>query len=291
MLTDTSRLGEAETEFKSILNILTADDDQYITAQNGLAIAYLESGQAELAERQFQEVITASAERYGPDYRGTLIPRCYKALAIERQDREDRLDEAEDEQRRVLGALVAAFGEQHSVTLQSRSNLAAVLRKQGRLSESEREYTTVLRVRTNVLGESHPATLGGCACLAAVLAEQGRLAEARAVYGVLIGMYSRTFGRSHRETVKIRQELAATLQKMGKLSEAKKQYTRILNVQERTLGHDHLETLATRQIIDSLAQLHIGLHRPIWFRTVSYHLSGIVSSQLRGGLTCVVVGA
>jgi tetratricopeptide (TPR) repeat protein len=250
LLTDTRRLHEAEAEFKSILKVLSADDDQYITAQNGLAITYLESGQPELAERQFQKVITAMAGRYGPDNRGTLTPRCYRALAIERQG---RLDEAEYEQRTVLRELEAAYGGEYMVTLQSRSNLAEVLRKQGRLIESEQEYTSVLEVRTIVFGEDHPATLGGAACLAAVIAEQGRLAEAKAVYGALISGYCRTFGRQHQETIKVRQELAATLRKMGKLSEANKQYVRILKAQEGTLGPDHEDALATRQIIDSLA--------------------------------------
>ena len=74
--------------------------------------------------------------------------------------------EAPEVRRRVLGS-------EHSDTLASVNNLAAVLSEQGEYSEAARLYRETLEVRRRVLGAEHPDTLESVCGLATALGQQG----------------------------------------------------------------------------------------------------------------------
>lgn len=231
LLTDSWRPEAAETEFKKILVDVQGDGELEISVRHGLAILYTNLGKHSDAVREFTEVIASWEATYGRDDLRVLVPRCYRALALERMD---SLDEARAEQEVVFAAMKARWGLEHHGTLQSLNNLAEVLRKQGLLDESREAYTLVRDVRVRVLGAEHVATLGGYARLAGVLAQQGRRAEALDAYQSLVKSYPRVFGESHPETLQVRRELADILQIMGYPREAEKQRRAIRRVERKT---------------------------------------------------------
>lgn len=210
----------AATAFRDVLALLDENDELALEARKELAFVLTETGQLQQADAEFRKVITAAAQRHGPDHIITLAARCYRARTLEKMD---RLDEAQAEQENALAALRVVWGDDHYVTLQSQSNLAEVLRKRDRLDEAIALYVQVLATRNRVLGTGHIATLGVQTELGSALAEAGRLDDGLAHLRDAAQAYARNYGEQYPETRWSRLQFARALQKAGRAEEAKEQ--------------------------------------------------------------------
>jgi non-specific serine/threonine protein kinase/serine/threonine-protein kinase len=141
------------------------------------------------------------------------------------------------EQRRRL------LGPDHTDTIDSLHNLAAMLADDGNLSEAEPLMREALERSRRNFGDGEPATLRTLNNLAALLYHQGKFAEAEPLFRDGLAQFQRTQGQEHPETLAAINNLASVLQVLGKLTEAEQLYRQALQVSRRTLGDDHPDTL------------------------------------------------
>jgi hypothetical protein len=80
-----------------------------------------------------------------------------------------KYEAAEEMQWQVLELNKKMLGSEHSTTLTSMNNLAAVLRNQSKYEAAEEMQRRALKLREKVLGPEHPTTLLSMNNLAAVL--------------------------------------------------------------------------------------------------------------------------
>jgi len=76
--------------------------------------------------------------------------------------------------RQTLKLMETVLGREHPNTLDSMSNLARVLGRQGKYSEAGQMHWQTLKLREMVLGREHPNTFDSMNALANVLNNQGR---------------------------------------------------------------------------------------------------------------------
>ncbi|WP_225793641.1 tetratricopeptide repeat protein [Streptomyces aculeolatus] len=151
--------------------------------------------------------------------------------------------------RTVLQILESAGGENDSMILPSRSNLALTLRRLGRLDEAEEEGRVVRDVTTRVMGEEHPDTLACRGHYAASLAALGRLEEAEREFRAVLEIQTRVLGAEHPGSLNSRGNFTTVLAGLGRLEEAEAELRVLLEIANRVLGPDHLGTLALRDTL------------------------------------------
>jgi tetratricopeptide (TPR) repeat protein len=184
---------------------------------DAVLIAVLEHADADDASR-----IGATAARYA------LYPIALNAFALSVQKR------------------TRTLGSEHPFTLNSRNNLAIVLKELGRLEEAEAEHRTVLEASTRILGPEHPSTLTSRNNHALVLKELGRLEEAEAEHRTVLEASTQVLGPEHPSTLTSRSNHALGLKDLGRLEEAEAEHRTVLEASTRVLGPEHPDTLISR---------------------------------------------
>jgi len=182
-------------------------------------------------EEQFAEYPGVAAKlqhRLASVYRdiGTFeaaVPLLQNALAIRRRD----------------------YGEEHSVTLSSLSDLGLALWNLGRQQEAEPIYREALEKCRRALGEDDPQTCTVRNNLAVLLSNVGRAAEAEPLAQQVLATRRRTLGDDHPETLTAMSNLALALEHLGRTAEAESLYRDALAQRRRVLGDDDPATLVT----------------------------------------------
>ena len=91
----------------------------------------------------------------------------------------------------AFGARRRVNGNEHPDTLESASNLAALLSGQGKHAEGERIEREVVGAMKRVLGDEHPETLKSAGNLASSLLGQWKYAEAERIQREVLGVQRR----------------------------------------------------------------------------------------------------
>ncbi len=191
-------------------------------------------------ERLAYWVAHARALAEGPEDEGTF--RLLLRLG-QLEDRRGNYAAAVALNDKVLQGASRVLGEEHSVTLAARNNLADMLRAQGDLAGARALHEQALAVCRRVLGEDHPDTLISMNNLAATLYAQGDLAGARALHEQVLAVRRRVLGEDHPNTLISMNNLASTLHAQGNLAEARALKEQVLAMCRRVLGEDHPSTL------------------------------------------------
>jgi tetratricopeptide (TPR) repeat protein len=138
------------------------------------------------------------------------------------------------------------LGREHPSTLESRSNLAAVLSDQGKYEAAEEANRQVLEVSEKVLGKEHPDTLTSRSNLALVLSRQGKYEAAEEATRQVLEVREKVLGKEHPDTLTSRSNLAGVLSDQGKYEAAEEANRQVLEVFETVLGKEHPSTLTSR---------------------------------------------
>ncbi|PVH67572.1 TPR-like protein [Cadophora sp. DSE1049] len=212
--------------------------------------AYLDqvAGKLVEAEQMYQRALQGFEKAWGPDYTSTLrtvnnlgllyadqgklveaeqmYQRALEPLRRSRQAGRGRADgklvEAEQMYQRALQGKEKAWGPDHTSTLSTVNNLAALYKNQGKLVEAEQMYQRALQGFEKAWGPDYTSALESVNNLGNLYVNQGKLVEAEQMYQRALQGFEK-----------------------GKLVEAEQMYQRALQGFENTWGPDHTSTLST----------------------------------------------
>jgi tetratricopeptide (TPR) repeat protein len=168
---------------------------------------------------------------------------------------------------RVLACRERTFGSDHLDSVESKMNLAIVLRDQGRLSEAGHRLVQALSASERVAGADHPMTATILIHLASVRLAEGDLAGARPLFERVIAASERAVVSHTPETtahtramlVQIeaalpaaRPNLSLLFQDPGELAAVRLLFERAVALAEQLVGPDHPVTAVS---LNNLAQL------------------------------------
>ena len=146
----------------------------------------------------------------------------------------------------MLPGLICAIGENHSVVLTARSNLAYYTGECGDRELALRLYRELLPDYERVLGIDHRATLWTRSRVAYYTGECGDRELALRLYRELLPDYERVLGADHSATLPTRSWVAYYTGECGDRELALSLFRELLPDRERVLGVDHPDTLWTR---------------------------------------------
>jgi serine/threonine protein kinase/tetratricopeptide (TPR) repeat protein len=144
--------------------------------------------------------------------------------------------QAVDVRRRVLG-------EEHPDTLNSISNMGALLHRQGKYAAAEAYYREALEKRRRVLGEEHPDAIESINNLGLLLLIQGKFAEAEPYYREALEKSGHVLGKEHPFTLISIRNMGLLLNAQGKHAAAEPFFREALEKRRRVLGEEHPDTL------------------------------------------------
>jgi non-specific serine/threonine protein kinase/serine/threonine-protein kinase len=137
----------------------------------------------------------------------------------------------------------ASLGPDHTDTIDSEHNLAALLADEGKLDESEPMLRDALERSRRRFGADSPATLRAVNNLAAMLYYQGKLADAEPLYHQVLDGLRRQLGLDHPDTLNAENNLSSLLSERGESAAAEAMCRDVVERGRRTLGPDHPDVL------------------------------------------------
>ncbi|KZP10487.1 TPR-like protein [Athelia psychrophila] len=166
--------------------------------------------------------------------------------------RRGRYDEAEALYQKALAGQEEQLGSDHTSTLGTANNLAALYWLQGKYAEAEALYRRALSGQEQKLGADHPRTLNTVSNLAMLYERQGAYKEAEVLYQRALAGQQQQLGADHPGTLGTVKDLGWLYVQCGKYEEAEILYRRALEGFEKQLGADHPYTLSA---VDNLSGL------------------------------------
>jgi TolA-binding protein len=157
-----------------------------------------------------------------------------------------RYGDAERLFREVLKERERILGEEHTDSLEARSQLETALYYQGKYAEDEEVIRALLALKEKALGLEHPETLKARNNLGALLFAEGKYPEAEIEFRAVLKLKEKVLGPEHQDTVGTRNNLASTLAAEGKYAESEAQFRALVKLEEKTFGPEHPNTLNTR---------------------------------------------
>ena len=153
--------------------------------------------------------------------------------------------DAESLLRRAIEIRSRVLGSNHPDTLQSRSDLGAVLQQEGRYAEAESLQRETLEAQRRLLGLNHPDTVMSIVNLGGTLVLEGRYQEAEKFHREALDLARRILGPDDPTTLSAMHNLGSDLYSEGRYAEAEKLDRETLEICRRSFGSDHPATLAS----------------------------------------------
>jgi tetratricopeptide (TPR) repeat protein len=168
------------------------------------------------------------------------------ALASRARALEDRGKhrEAEPLRRQDLDLCRRVLGEDHVMTANAYSDLAANLKARAKYAAAEALYRKAVAIDRRVLGGDHPETAGDYNNLGETLLAQSNYAAAEPVIRKALSIYLRALGGEHHDTVTAYNMLAYSLSQRGNYAAAQPLMEKALAVYRKLLGEEHADTAA-----------------------------------------------
>lgn len=191
----------------------------------------------------------------------------------------------------AMGLVLAQARCERESTMDARSFLGAMMRRQGRSADAERTCRGVLAESRSSLGDEHMTTTTGMTNLAAALSEQGKYAESESILrealharddpgtrsnlavslcgrekyaeaeSILRGVVLErelSSGSDHEATLQAKCNLGVALAKQHKIDEAEALFHEVVIRRRRVFGEEHSETLLCQGNLASLCLLPRG---------------------------------
>ena len=184
---------------------------------NSLAVAHMELGQYDLAEREYARVLATWERTLGPDH-----PHVAGVLNNLANLARDRGDEATAITRytRSLAIRERAYGPDHPLVADSRDNLGISLGATGDLAGALREQTRALTIREQTLGPDHYDVSYSAMNLGSTYQALGRYADAEASYRRALRLAEQALGADSAELAYSLNGLAVALLSLARPAEA-----------------------------------------------------------------------
>ncbi|MFN0137413.1 MAG: protein kinase domain-containing protein [Phycisphaerae bacterium] len=143
---------------------------------------------------------------------------------------------AEDYARRAADGFARLLGEEHSLSLTARNNVAAVLQVSGRSDEALQIFREVYDRTARQLGRYHADTLRSAANVGFVLMQMGKSGEAEPILRQNFEDYVAVVGEMHSDALSARFALGEVLRRNAQLAEAEFHARAALYGRSVTLG-------------------------------------------------------
>ncbi len=180
---------------------------------------------------RMQELANASARRIATTARSLGI-----ALG-----RLGDFESAETTLRRTLDIYRETRGDDSSLTLRARSDLAWLAWRQGRFSEAETEHRKILEIRERTRRPEDVRVATSLHGVALALVGQGRDEEAEPLLRRALFIREAARGMGHRTVGEILLELGELVRRTGRQQEARRLLSRAADIYRRVLPPDHRE--------------------------------------------------
>ena len=151
---------------------------------------------------------------------------------------------AHDLAERALDGRLKLLGPDDPKTLESMTQLSAILILEGHYAEAEKLQRQAIAGERRVLGPEDPLTLATVDNLAVNLKNQGNYKEAETLARTVIEVGTRKLGPDSPQTLQSMNHLGAALQAEARYAEAEQEYRQLLDIERRVWGPDHPQTLA-----------------------------------------------
>ena len=154
---------------------------------------------------------------------------------------------AEDLYSRSTALREQGLGDSNPLTLQSKTGLAGLYRKQGRLELAWEYETAIMETRTKTpgIGPEDASVLANKASLALMLGAQGQWGESERLEVEVMEKRKSSSGNEHALTLASMSSLAATYKKQGKWVEAEQLELSVMGTRDRILGDKNALTLTS----------------------------------------------
>jgi eukaryotic-like serine/threonine-protein kinase len=144
----------------------------------------------------------------------------------------------------ALDSRLSLLGPDDPKTLESMTQFAWILAREGHDDEAEKLERQALESDRRILGPEDPLTLKAMDHLAVILQHQGHYAEEENLERQAIEIEIRKLGPDNPQTMRSMNNLGSALGLQARYVEAEQQYRKLLDVERRVLGPDHLQTTA-----------------------------------------------
>jgi tetratricopeptide (TPR) repeat protein/tRNA A-37 threonylcarbamoyl transferase component Bud32 len=190
------------------------------------------------------------AERASQVFNDTVGPNAREALAVEnlRASTAANLGDLQSSEQMFRDSLEkqrAAFGDDDPDTVDSLSNLAVVIGRQGRIDEALPLLKEVYSREERVSGETHPDTINSMANYAMALTSAKRPAEAEPIQKHAVQLARQVFGPEHPQTLLELGNYAGILNDLERYADAEGIDREVLAARSAKLGESHPDTLLT----------------------------------------------
>ncbi len=137
------------------------------------------------------------------------------------------------------------YGEEHSDTLITLSNLAVTYSKLGDYSKALELEEKVYASQCKILGEEHPSAMTTLSNLAYTYVEVGDYRKALELQEKVYALRCRSLGEEHPDTLITLSNLAVTYGKLGDYGKEAELEEKVYSLRCRILGEEHPSTLTT----------------------------------------------
>ena len=217
-----------------------------------VASASLEQGLLDFALGPQEESLAIRREHAGGADPGTMGSiSASAALFVARGDSAS----AERYFQEYYDLAMAAYGEQHEVTLDAQSRLGVFLASRGRFEEAEGFIRRGLEGRSRLLGAEHFDTLVSQNGLGYLLHLRGELDEAARLFEATLAARRRTLGGEHSSTLRSIANLGSTYRAQGRLADAVELHREAVSTSRAVLGDDHPSTLIAINLLSQVVRL------------------------------------
>lgn len=214
-----------------------------------LAQLFYISGQYDIAEQHFKELLLIAEKTNDLNLKGTLLE--YLALIYRLLL---KYEEAEPFHKESLQLSKQLYGKKHPNTATSYDNLGSLYEKLGKYELAETLLKKALHIREEVLGSDHPHTATSYNSLALFYESLEDYEKAEKLYEKALQINEKLLGKNHPNTAAAYNNLGNIYKLQGKYKEAKSMCLKALSVLEKTLGQEHPDTKLVRNNFELLKE-------------------------------------
>ncbi len=240
-LSQQGKLDEAEAlqrkAFEGLRRVSGSDHETTLEAQRSLVGLLVWNGKPKQALPYAESVLASYRRKFGEDRRTIIaidrLAMTYWALG--------RHSESQAQLRQAVEMATKLLGNTHKITLEERSNLAAMLVENGKYAEGEAQLRQLVATM-NAMSMDRANSLIPASNLGSAIALQGRLIEAEQIFRDVIAQQIELNGQSHDSTLTAKFGLGDVLFEQGRMEEATETLESVLAAERRVLGAEHPDT-------------------------------------------------
>ena len=220
-----------------------------INARINLGRLWLDMGREAQASKLLSDVLRIQESTDAPERR---IASTSRSLGIA-LGRLGDFESAETALQHALSIYRETRGEDASITLRSRSDLAWLAWCEGRFSEAEAEHRRILEIRERIHGSEDVRVASSLHSVALALLSQGQDEEAEPLLRRALYIREAARGMGDRTVGKTLLELGELVRRTGRQQEARRLLSRAVDIYQRVLPPDHRELQRAIEALDSLS--------------------------------------